>query len=159
MVSLYSSLRYIWGEKPQYLFLTLHFCSIIVSTLITEGQQDKYAARKTNLQTPSLLSHSLKFSSSLELILPSTFLLWDLICRCWIQLLSPQHKKEVELLKWVHRRSRRWSESWSTTAMETGWECRGCSAGEEKASERCYTLFQWLKRLQESWRGTLKKGM
>lgn len=45
----------------------------MVWTLITEGQESKYAAKKANV--PILLCHSLKFSGSPELNLPFTLLL------------------------------------------------------------------------------------
>lgn len=36
--------------------------------------------------------------------------------------LGLQHKKGIELLGWVQRRPWRFTESWSTSATETGWE-------------------------------------
>jgi len=45
-----------------------------------------------------------------------------------IQLWSPQHKKDVDVLEWGQRTPRRWSEGWSTTAIRTGWGSWGCSA-------------------------------
>jgi len=37
-----------------------------------------------------------------------------------VQLWSPQHKKDMELLERVQRRPQKWSEGWSTSAMRTG---------------------------------------
>jgi len=39
-----------------------------------------------------------------------------------------QHRKDMELLERVQRRSQKWSEGWSTSPARTGWESWACSA-------------------------------
>jgi len=45
-----------------------------------------------------------------------------------VQLWSPQHRTDLELLEQGQRRPQKWSESWSTSAVRKGWESWGCSA-------------------------------
>jgi len=45
-----------------------------------------------------------------------------------VQLWSPQHRKDVDLLERVQRRPQKCSEGWSTSPVRTGRESWGCSA-------------------------------
>jgi len=51
-----------------------------------------------------------------------------------IQLWSPQHWKDMDLLEWVQRRPQRWYEGWNTSALRKGWETWGCSAWRREGS-------------------------
>ncbi|KAJ7400242.1 hypothetical protein BTVI_107127 [Pitangus sulphuratus] len=59
-------------------------------------------------------------SRSSEVILP----LYSVLVRLYLEYCSqpqgPQHRKDVELLEQVQRRSQRWSEGCSTSALERG---------------------------------------
>ena len=52
-------------------------------------------------------------------IVPLRYALMMLHLEYCIQLSSPWHKNDVELLKWVQR-PQRWSEGWSTSPMKGG---------------------------------------
>ena len=59
---------------------------------------------------------------------------------------SPQNKKDVELLEWVHGfRPWRWSEVWSTSSVKKCWGSWACSAWEEKAPGRTHCVLPVLK--------------
>jgi len=45
-----------------------------------------------------------------------------------IEIWSPQHKKDMELLEEAQRRPQKLSERWSTSPMGNGWDSWGCSA-------------------------------
>jgi len=40
--------------------------------------------------------------------------------RYYIQLWSTQHRKDMDLLEWIHRKLQKWSEAWSTSPMSKG---------------------------------------
>ena len=73
-------------------------------------------------------------SRAREGILPiSSVLVRPHLASC-IQLWSPQHRKDTDLLEWVQRRPQRWSECCSTSPMRKGWESWGCSAWRREGS-------------------------
>jgi len=43
-------------------------------------------------------------------------------------------RTDVDLLEQVQRRTQKWSEGWSTSAVRKGWECWGCSAWRREGS-------------------------
>jgi len=59
-------------------------------------------------------------SSSREGILPLCSTLVRLHLESCVQLWSPQHKKEVDLLEQVQRRTTKWSEGWNTSSLKKG---------------------------------------
>ena len=64
-----------------------------------------------------------------------------------IQLWSPQHNKDMELLEWVQTRPQKWFECWSTSAVRKCWESWGCSAWRR---EGCG---ETLQQPSSTWRG------
>lgn len=72
-------------------------------------------------------------------------------------LVRPHHKITRMWSCWS--KSRRCSEGWSPSAPEPGWESWDCPAWRREGSESPSSPFQCLKRLQESWRGTLGTGL
>ena len=62
--------------------------------------------------------------------------MWSLVVEYCVQLWSPQHRTELELLERGQRRPQQWSEGWNPSAGRTGWESWGCSAwGREGCGE------------------------
>ena len=45
-----------------------------------------------------------------------------------VQLWSPQHRTDMELLERGQRRPQQWSEGWNPSAVRKGWKSWGCSA-------------------------------
>jgi len=59
-------------------------------------------------------------SRSREVILPLYSALVSPNLESCVQLWSPQHRKDMELLDWVQRRPQKFSEGWSTSPMRKG---------------------------------------
>ena len=77
-----------------------------------------------------------------------------------IQLWSPQHKKDADLLERVQRRPRRRSEGWSTSPRGQAEGVGAVQRGEEKAPGWPYSSLPVPEGgLQEGWRGTIHKGV
>jgi len=51
-----------------------------------------------------------------------------------MQLWSPQHEKDMDVLEWVQRRVTKMIRGWSTSPMRTGYESWGCSASRSESS-------------------------
>lgn len=67
---------------------------------------------------------------------------------------GPQHRKDVDLLEWMRGGQQGWSESWSTSLTNTGWERWECSAWRN-LWEDLIPAFQYLKGCS----GDLEKGL
>lgn len=75
-----------------------------------------------------------------------------------IQLWGPQHRMEMDLLKWAQRRPCRWPEGRSHSPMEMCWESGVFQPGEKKFLGRQH-LPELKGSLQERQRETFNKGM
>jgi len=77
-----------------------------------------------------------------------------------VQLWSPQHRTDLDLLELGQRRPQQWSKGWSTSAVRKGWESWGCSAQRREGSgETLEKPASAWRGLRESWRGAFHKGM
>jgi len=74
------------------------------------------------------------------------------------QLWSPEHRTDLELVERGQRRPQHLHEDWNPSAGKKGWENCGCSAWRRLQGDLT-AAFQYLKGLQDSWRGTFDKGM
>ena len=77
-----------------------------------------------------------------------------------IQLWSPQHRRDLDLLGQGQRRPQKWSKGWNSSPVKPGWESWGCSAWRREGSGEILEqpASTW-RGLQESWRGTFCKDM
>ena len=57
-----------------------------------------------------------------------------------VQLWSPHHRKDMDLLEWVQRRLQKRSEGWNTSVMREGWESLGSSAWWREGSRETLEL-------------------
>jgi len=91
------------------------------------------AAQKANC-VPGCIPSSMA-SRVREWILPLCSALvrppWDSCIQLW----SPQHRTDMDLLEWGQRRPQIWSEGWNTSAVRKGWESwrrEGCGETVEQ---------------------------
>ena len=56
-----------------------------------------------------------------------------------VQLWSPQHRTDMNLMERCQRRPQKWSEGWNTSAVRKGWESWAVQPAEEKAPGRPYS--------------------
>jgi len=71
---------------------------------------------------------------------PSAPLWWDPHLESCVQLWSPQHSTDMDLLERGQRRPQRWPTGWSTSPTRKGWESWGCSDWRREGSRE--TLLQ-----------------
>ena len=77
-----------------------------------------------------------------------------------LQLWSPQHRKDMDLLAWGQRRPQKWSEGWSTSPMRKAERVGAVQPGQEKAPGRSSSSLTVPEGgLQGRWRGTFYKGL
>ena len=93
---------------------------MLVDEKVNVTQQCVLAAQKGNCILGCIRSSVA--SRSREGILPLYPTLVRPHLESCVQLWSPQHRKDMELLDRVQRRPYKWSEGWSTSSTKQGWE-------------------------------------
>lgn len=77
---------------------------------------------------------------------------------CCVQVWGSQSNKSLDLLEWVQRRPWGCSEDGPPLPWRLAETVKVVLPGEQKGSERPYSTLQYLKGLQEIWRGTLARA-
>ena len=94
--------------------------------------------------TPGCTQSSMA-SRSREGILPFCSTLVRPHLESWVQLWSPQHRKDMDLGERVRWRLQRWSEGWSTSPMRKCWELGLFSLEKRRLRGDLTAAFQYLK--------------